>query len=84
MRRLVPEVKPACFMHQYHLLRRLYVFISGEKAHSTRKGHADPVPIFVLMKIATKASMAMCLGSEVYGQPTRRNATVGAIQRNVQ
>jgi len=84
MCRLVPEVNAACFMHQYHLLRLLYGFISGEEAHSTRKRHADPVPILVLMKIATEASMAMCFGSEVYGQPTRRNVTVGATQRNVQ
>jgi len=53
------EVDPACFMHQYHLLRLLYGFISGEEAHSTRKRRADPVPVLVLMKIATKASMAI-------------------------
>jgi hypothetical protein len=70
-------------MHQYHLIRLLYDFISGEEAHSTRKRRAAPVPILVLMKIATKASMAMCFGSEVYGPPTRRNARVGATQRNV-
>jgi hypothetical protein len=46
-------------MHQCHLLRLLYDFISGEEAHSARKRHADPVPLLVLMKIATKASMAI-------------------------
>jgi len=57
-------------------------------SHLARKhipqGHADPLPILDLMKIATKASMATCFGGEVYGQPSRTNATVGATQRNVQ
>jgi len=83
MRRLVPEVNAACFMHHYHLRSLLYGFISGEEAYCTRKRGADPVSVLVLMKIATKATMAMRFGSKVYGQPTCRNATVGATQRNV-
>jgi hypothetical protein len=71
-------------MHQYQLLRLLYGFISGEEAHSTRKSHVDTVPVLVLMKIATKTSMATCFGSEVYGQPTRRNVKMGATKRNAQ
>jgi hypothetical protein len=84
MRWLVPEVNAACFMHQYQLLRLFYCFISGREAHSTRKRHADPVAVPVLMKIATKASMVVSFGSEVYGQPARRNVTMEATERKVQ